>query len=82
LRAIVYIGAVLLEPDAQQLGAAHLPPRFLQGGGFGRAVKFGPSRPEHRIARHRADQQIVQLLREPVALGFIHHDRKFRIVGR
>ena len=39
-----------------------------------------PGRTQHAIARHRADQQLVQLLDQPVALVLVDDEREVQIV--
>src|ERR1700761_4653073 len=40
-----------------------------------------PRRSQHRIARYRPNQQLVELLDEPVTLALVHDKREIEVVG-
>ena len=70
-------------PSAPNKAVALLPPtRAARARGDRRACANSCSHvgPEHAIARQRADQQLVQLLDQPVALVLVDHEREVEVV--
>ena len=79
--AIVDIGCRLIAERRQQLGAFLAPPRGQFPLAMRRREQLLPGRPEHAVACNRADQQLVQLLNQPVALVFVDDEGEVQIIG-
>ena len=81
LREVVDVGAVALGQRAQQRVALHGPPGLrARGDVLGLGEQLLPGRAHDRVARQRPDQQVVQLLDQPVALVLVHHEREVEVV--
>ena len=82
LREVVDIGAVALRQRADQFFALHRPPGLgARRDGLGLGEQLLPGRPHDRIAGQRTNQQVVQLLDQPVALVLVHHEGEVEVVG-
>ena len=82
LREIVDVGAVALRQRTDQFFALDRPPGLrARSNGFGLGEQLFPGRSHDGIAGQRPDQQVVQLLDQPVALVLVDHEREVEIVG-
>src|SRR5438552_14314904 len=81
---VVHEGRVTLAERAEELGPFGAPPgqRRAPGAVLWPREQLLPGGTENLVARHRADQQLVQLLDQTVTLVLIDHEGEVQIVGR
>ena len=79
---VVHEGRLMLPERLQQLRALGAPPRHAAAGRVPRLrEQLLPGGTEHLVARHRADEQLVQLLHQAVPLVLIDHEGEIQVVG-
>src|SRR6185437_1786723 len=80
---IVNVCRIALTEGRQEARAFLAPPwRRTRGTGLRLGEELLPGGPEYPIARHRPDEQLVELVDQPIALPLIDDEGEVEIVGR